>query len=132
MLDLIQNAYAFFDSLQVSVTGLVALMVVLILSFLFALREAASWFFKVNDLRREIARIREINLQLESEVRLIHNLIAVTSKSAHLPADLTADFSTKDVLLNSPAPATQQPVFKFNESSPNAPHVPHARAETEH
>jgi hypothetical protein len=81
MLEAIQSAYAFFEQMHVTVTGLVVAIVLFALAFLFAIREAASWFFKVDDIKRDIGRLKEISLQLESEVRLIQGLVTQTTQA---------------------------------------------------
>jgi uncharacterized membrane protein len=94
MLDAIRSAYAIFEQLNISITGLLVIMLILALAFLFAVREAATWFFKVDDLKRDIHSLREVTAQLEGEIRALHNLIGQAKQQASLnlvpPAALPA------------------------------------------
>jgi len=72
----IGEAYAFFDSLQISVTTLVVCLVVATFGFFFALREAATWFLKIDDLKSDVRRLKDLVLQMEGEVRVLQSLIA--------------------------------------------------------
>lgn len=75
-LETVQRTYDLFESLNLSVTGLLVLGAVLALGFLFAIREAASWFFKVDDLKRDVRRLQELVLAIEGEVRVLQNVMA--------------------------------------------------------
>ena len=75
-LETVRKTYEIFDSLNLSVTGLLVLGVVLALGFLFAIREAAAWFFKVDDLKRDVRRLQELVLAIEGEVRVLQNVMA--------------------------------------------------------
>lgn len=75
MLEAIQNAYALLDQMQISVTGLIVAAVVFSLAFLFAVREAAAWFFKIDDLKRDVRRLRKNTQHLEGEIKLLQTLI---------------------------------------------------------
>ncbi|MEK7356736.1 MAG: hypothetical protein AAB250_09815, partial [Bdellovibrionota bacterium] len=43
--------------------------------FFFALREAATWFLKIDDLKSDIRRLRDLVLQMEGEVRVLQALV---------------------------------------------------------
>jgi hypothetical protein len=73
MLDFIRDAYDVFAQLNLSVTGLIAMSVILALAFLFSVREAASWFFKIDDVQRDIMRLRDVVRQLEVEIKSLHS-----------------------------------------------------------
>lgn len=84
MLDAIRNAYTLLEQLNISVTGLIVIMVILSLAFLFAIREAAAWFFKIDDLKRDINALREISTQMETEIHALQTLIAQARTQAQL------------------------------------------------
>lgn len=71
----IGDAYAFFDSLQVSVTAMVVALVIVSFGFFFALREAATWFLKIDDLKSDVRGLRDLVLQMEGEVRVLQSLL---------------------------------------------------------
>jgi hypothetical protein len=71
----IGDAYAFFDSLQVSVTTMVIALVIVTFGFFFALREAATWFLKIDDLKSDVRRLRDLVLMMEGEVRVLQALV---------------------------------------------------------
>jgi hypothetical protein len=91
----IQNIYGLIDQFNLSVSALLAALVVFALALLFAVREMATWFFKVNDLKRDLARLHEITLQLEGELKLVQNLVLRTQTSPEVrsgePADSAAE-----------------------------------------
>lgn len=74
----LQNFYSLVERLQVTPEFLLGLAVLFALAGLLAMREAASWFFKVDDLKRDIGRIQETALQLETELRLVQSLLTQT------------------------------------------------------
>ncbi len=74
-LKFIGQAYGLFDQLHLSVTGVIAIAIILALAFLFALREAAAWFFKIHDLKRELRTLREQNVHLEGEIHALQTLV---------------------------------------------------------
>lgn len=82
----IGDAYAFFDSLQVSVTAMVAALVIVTFGFFFALREAATWFLKIDDLKSDVRRLRELVLQMEGEVRVMQSLLTNEAVVTEKPA----------------------------------------------
>jgi len=59
-LKFINRAYGFFDQHDLSVSGLLVVGTILALAFLFAVREAAGWFFKIHDLKREIRALQTL------------------------------------------------------------------------
>lgn len=75
MLEVLKNIYGTIDQLHLSVTSIVVAMVLLSLAMLFSIREAACWFFKIHDLKRDLRRLQEITGQLEGEIRALHSLI---------------------------------------------------------
>lgn len=95
MIEIIESLYRFLEQLHLSVTGLVVAAAIFVLAFLFAVREAASWFFKIDDLKRDIGRLHEISLQLESELKLVQGLvIRMKETTASSPPTSTAFAST--------------------------------------
>ncbi len=72
-LDWINDLSAYIAQLNVSVTGLIAAAVIFCLAFLFAIREAASWFFKVDDLKRDLRKLHQLTMELEKEIRSLQS-----------------------------------------------------------
>ena len=72
---IITDAYKMFDQLNLSVTSLVVIGIVLSLLFLFAAREAAAWFFKVDDVKRDVRKLRQLVIDLEGEMRSLQGLL---------------------------------------------------------
>lgn len=72
---IITDAYKLFDQLNLSVTSLVVIAAVLSLLFLFAAREAAAWFFKVDDVKRDVRKLRQLVIDLEGEMRSLQGLL---------------------------------------------------------
>jgi hypothetical protein len=75
MFESIQNAYAIVDQFQLSITGLLIAIVVLGLIFIFAVREAATWFFKVDDVKRELRSLQFSIVSLEAEMKALQNVL---------------------------------------------------------
>ncbi|MES2965373.1 MAG: hypothetical protein V4760_15930 [Bdellovibrionota bacterium] len=80
----IGDTYSFFDSLQISVTALVVALVIVSFGFFFALREAATWFLKIDDLKSDVRRLRDLVLQMEGEVRVLQTLLTDESPAARV------------------------------------------------
>jgi hypothetical protein len=76
MLETIHAAYALIDQLHLTMTGIVAGCAVLTLAFLFAVREAAAWFFKVDDVKRDVRRVKDLVLELEGEIKVLQELLS--------------------------------------------------------
>jgi hypothetical protein len=76
LLDFIKNAYDTFEQYHVSITALIAVTLVLFIAFLFAMREAAAWFFKIDDIKRDIRKLHDLTVELESEVRTLQDIVA--------------------------------------------------------
>lgn len=79
---LLNDAYTMFDSLQLSVTSLVVAGLLITVVLLFALREAASWFFKIDDVKKDIRKLRQVVVDMEAEVRLLQGLLTQNTKLA--------------------------------------------------
>lgn len=75
MIETIRGIYEVFDQLNLSVWGVLGIAFVLFVAFLFAVREAASWFFKVDDLKRDIQDLREVSQELRAELHTLQSLI---------------------------------------------------------
>jgi hypothetical protein len=67
--------YNWVQSLQVSSGFLLGLAALFAIAGMLALREAAAWFFKVEDLKKDIARLQDTAALLESEIRLVQTLM---------------------------------------------------------
>jgi hypothetical protein len=89
----INQVYAFIGHWNLSVTALAAAAVIFGLALLFAVREAASWFFKVDHVRRDIKKLHKIHLDLESEVRSLHTLIEAAQANTRANSHMTPAMS---------------------------------------
>jgi|GEM_PF-6348064 len=78
----LSDAYEMFDSLNLSVTALVVIGLVFAAIFLVAAREAASWFFKIDDLKKDIKKVNQLVVDMEAEVRLLQGLLSQNMKLA--------------------------------------------------
>jgi hypothetical protein len=85
MLESIQQAYALIERYGISLTSLSVIAVLLLIALMFAAREAAAWFFKVEDVKSDISRLQEVVLQLEGEIRVLQGL---SSRAETLATDL--------------------------------------------
>lgn len=74
-MDAIQSAYSVFESYNLSVTTLIVLTLVFSLAFLFSVREAAAWFFKIDDLKKELKRLNASALQIEAEIAILKEIL---------------------------------------------------------
>lgn len=102
MVESIRNAYLIFEQLNISVTALIVVVVLLSLAFLFSLREAASWFFKIDDLKTDIQSLHEVSSQLQSEIQTLQSLIN-EAKSLGAPASaIIATRPLSKVILGQP------------------------------
>jgi hypothetical protein len=84
MIDFLNDAYAFYEQLNVSVTGLLGIAVIFFLTLLFSIREAAAWFFKVDDVKRDVRKLHEATSQLEVEIKVLQGLILQAKTHVHL------------------------------------------------
>lgn len=75
-MDTLQNLYEMFGSAHLSLTALSAIVLTLTLAFLYSSREAAAWFFKVNDIKKDIGLLNEGLSQIEGEIRGLKSLFA--------------------------------------------------------
>lgn len=74
-MDAIQSAYSLFESLNLSVTSLVVIALIFALAFLFSFREAAAWFFKIDDIKKELRHLNETAYRLEGEISSLQSLL---------------------------------------------------------
>ena len=75
----LQTADSLFDQFQALHLSLTALLVgalFAVLILIFALREAASWFFKVDSVRRDLRQLKQMTSQLEQEVKHVQDLMS--------------------------------------------------------
>lgn len=96
----INQVYAFIGQWNLSVTALAAAAVIFSLALLFAIREAASWFFKVDHVRRDIKKLYKIHLDLESEIRSLHTLIEAAQVNTKAKESFTPAMSPPLAPLN--------------------------------
>jgi Na+-transporting NADH:ubiquinone oxidoreductase subunit NqrF len=82
---LLSDAYTMFDSLNLSVTALVVIGLLLAVVFIFAAREAASWFFKIDDLKKDVKKVSQLVVDMEAEIRLLQGLLSQNVKLATPP-----------------------------------------------
>lgn len=73
--DWLESIYGWLEAVHVSPSALAGATLFLSLAFLLALREAAAWFLKTHDLKRDLARLEELSLQLEGQIRSVRDSI---------------------------------------------------------
>lgn len=103
LIQMAQNAYNLLEQFHISLTGLLVAALVFALAFIFAVREAASWFFKVDDVKRDIRRLHEITAQLEGEIKALQTLLIQTKEPLEKKA--AARVALEAVPLTAPAEA---------------------------
>lgn len=103
----IGDAYAFFDSLQISVTAMVIALVIVSFGFFFALREAATWFLKIDDLKSDVRRLRDLVLQMEGEVRVLQSLLSNDSAPRPKVAEEKPQLPKKETAAIQPAAVSE-------------------------
>jgi uncharacterized protein (DUF3084 family) len=108
MLEALRAAYSLIE--QFSVTGLVVAAIVFVLAFLFAVREAASWFFKIDDIKRDVRNLHDVVLELEGEIRSLQKaLTAGRENIATSNEKSTSDLHLASVTKTAAAAATDKP-----------------------
>jgi hypothetical protein len=111
---IISDAYTMFDSIDLSITSLVLIGLVLTIVFLFAAREAATWFFKIDDIKKDVKKVSQLVIDLEAEVRLLQGLL---TQNITLATDrLGREASTSPVVTPMPLLATE--IKKPDEKAP--------------
>lgn len=116
MLEAIRSTYDLIDQLHLTMTGLIAIVVVLAIAFLFAVREAASWFFKVDDIKRDVRKVQNLVLELEGEMKVLQELLANAKKSAR--SDSPVEEEARLVAIRAPAPEPKAAGEKNSGSFP--------------
>lgn len=86
MLEAIQNAYSVLDRLQFSMTQLLVITVIFSLTFIFAVREATSWFLKVDSLKKEMKKLNRTTAQLEADIKEVKALLLANSTTQQADA----------------------------------------------
>lgn len=105
--DWIQQISATIAHFNLSMTAVAGIAFVLFIALLFALREAASWFFKIDDLKRELRKMNRMVIDLESEVRALHGLIESSKGREHT-----------SIHTPSMSPPLSPPLSSLNEKTP--------------
>ena len=103
MVDLLETAYQILDAYRISLPMLLGGAFLLSIAFVFASREAASWFLKTHDLKKDIARVEEAMFQLKGEIRSLQDLLRGRADAA--PVAVSA-------AVPPPEPASE-PVFRL-------------------
>lgn len=111
----ITDAYKMFDQLNLSVTSLVVIGVVLSLLFLFAAREAAAWFFKVDDVKKDVRKLRQLVIDLEGEMRSLQGLL--NQNIALASAKVNEDATSAASVANEVTPLRQESASGFSNVS---------------
>ncbi len=104
MLEMLRNVYALVE--QVSVTALIVASVVFTLAFLFAVREAASWFFKIDDIKRDVRKLHEVVVELEAEVRTLQSYLAQAKEPLKAVVNVASESAAA-----TPTPIEKKPAF---------------------
>lgn len=81
----VQNAYSTIDRMHLSMTTLAVIALVVTLAFMFAVREVAAWFFKIDDLKKDIRNLEGAIGDLQEQIRSLNS----NEKSAEKIAPLT-------------------------------------------
>jgi hypothetical protein len=109
--------YNWVQSLQVSSGFLLGLAALFAIAGMLALREAAAWFFKVEDLKKDIARLQDTAAVLESEIRLVQSLMREATDR-----QLTLNQSTASTAVTTTTPAGPVALNKTEtETTPQFP-----------
>lgn len=87
----IQEFYSWMEKMEVSASTLIGLAAVFALVGLIATREAATWFFKINALQKEIDRLHQAVTRLEDELRLRTDTPTATLPIAEPPENSRSD-----------------------------------------
>lgn len=72
-LNFIQISYQTIDRLNLSMEMLAVIAVVVTIAFLLAMRELAAWFFKIDDLKRDIRSLEVGISRLEGEIKALQS-----------------------------------------------------------
>jgi hypothetical protein len=113
MFETIRSLVDFAD--RFSVTSLIAIATVFAIALLFSVREAAAWFFKVDDIKRDIKAVHDLVLELESEVRSLQNQSNRLKPSLVRPEPAAEHRTEQSSALRTPVqPAKERPSFPIS------------------
>ena len=76
--DNLQNIFSLFEKFQdlhLTFGVILAIAALFFLALLFATREAMTWFFKINDLKRDVKRLNNATSELEGQIRSVQNTL---------------------------------------------------------
>lgn len=115
--DWIQQATVTSAQLNLSMTAVAVIASVLIVALFFALREAASWFFKIDDIKRDLRKLQRMTVDLESEVRALHGLVEASQArdltTTHAPS-MSPPLSPPLSSVLEKTPAEKPPTFPIS------------------
>lgn len=109
----VSDFYNWVQTLEVSSGFLLGLAILFAIAGMLALREAAAWFFKVEDLKKDIARLQDTAALLESEIRLVQSLMKEATDRQIALNNQNAE-STGPVTIRKSEPETSSPQFPIN------------------
>ncbi|HVK61993.1 MAG TPA: hypothetical protein VM432_10600 [Bdellovibrionales bacterium] len=102
--DIVQRTYAFFDQLGLSITGLLIVGALFALALIFAVREAATWFFKIDDVKKDLRRVRDSLNEIEGELRALQTIMAKNRERFEKSEDDLVDSPESEPAAVEPAP----------------------------
>ena len=111
----VQDFYTWAQGLDTSPGYLLGLAALFAIAGLLALREAAGWFFKIDDIKRDIARVQDTTMQLEAELRKFQALLVEANQKGvsvveAQPTSSTEAGPTKLAEATSERPAASFPI----------------------
>ncbi|MES2854350.1 MAG: hypothetical protein V4692_00725 [Bdellovibrionota bacterium] len=72
--DIVQRIYSLLDQAGLSVAGFLIVGALFSLALLFGFREAVTWFFKIDDIKKDLRRIRDSLNEVEGELRTLQTV----------------------------------------------------------
>ena len=79
-----------FQALHLSITALLVGAFLCVLVLVIATREAASWFSKIDSVRRDLKRLQKSNDEIEVEVKAIRELLVELKSPLKKQVDLAS------------------------------------------
>jgi hypothetical protein len=84
-LQYVQAAYSFLDRFHMSPRLLLGIAAILLLTAFLAVREAVTWFLKIETLKKDIRRLHSISARLDEELRAVRAFMEKQNPAASSP-----------------------------------------------
>jgi hypothetical protein len=110
---LIQSADRIIESLGMPTWALALVMIIALVSLVFAAREFLGWFLKTNAISDEVVRIEGLVLELQADLKSLEKIVERT-KALSMPEN-----DSKPLPLSSP-----QGTWKTDSPTGSGPHFP--------